>query len=62
MANPNHVQTIQMDLFLPRPILPRWAQLPAEIQNKTRELLVQFLNESLAECASESSKKEVSYE
>lgn len=56
------VHAVQMNLFLPRPTLPRWTQLPTEVQETTRELVVQILCEYLTEQTSESSEKEVGNE
>ena len=48
------VRVVQMNLFLPRPTLPAWTQLPLEVQQETRELLAQLLSEYLTAEASES--------
>jgi hypothetical protein len=56
------VRSVQMDLFLPRPNLPQWAQLPRDVQKAARELLVQILREHWAEQLSVFSEKEVGHE
>lgn len=38
---------VQLNLFLPRPTLPRWTQLTPEVHEAVRELVIQMMYEHL---------------
>jgi len=52
------VHAVQLDLFLPRPMLPRWTQLTPEVHEAVRELVIQMMCEHLTDQVSESSEEE----
>ncbi len=49
---------VQLNLFHPRPTLPRWAELPMEVREAACELIAQVLSAHLADHASGSHEKE----
>lgn len=56
------VQAVQLNLFLPRPTLPRWTQLTPEVQEAVREFVIQMLCEHLADQLSDSLEEEFDHE
>jgi len=49
---------IQLNLFYPRPTLPRWTQLPPEVREAACELVAQMLSEYFTGQVSSSEQKE----
>ena len=62
MDNSKAAYAVQMNLFLPCPTLPRWTQLPTEVQEVARELVIQMMCEYVAEQVSQSSEEEFGHE
>ena len=50
---------VQMDLFHPRPALPLWRALPAEVKQQVHALVVQLLKEHRLRCRVQQGTKEV---
>ena len=53
------LQEVQLNLFHPQPSLPRWDQIPTEVQKATCKLLAQMLIEYFTGRARTSQQKEL---
>ena len=62
MVKSKTAPAVQLDLFLPRPKLPQWGQLPPEVRDAVAELLGHMLCGYLTGYAPESSEEEVDHE
>lgn len=49
---------VQLNLFHPRPRLPRWIELPTEVREEVCELVAQLLSEFVADQVSGAHAKE----
>jgi len=49
---------VQLNLFHPRPILPRWIELPTEVREEVCELVAQLFSAYVADQVSGSHTKE----
>ena len=55
-------QSVQLNLFHLRPVLPRWRTLPWEVRQEVHALVVQLLKEHRLECRVRQDGKGVSDE
>ena len=49
---------VQLDLFQPRPLLPRWIELPTEVREEVCELIAQLFCAYVADQVSGAHAKE----
>ena len=62
MGKSKTTPAVQLSLFLPRPKLPQWVQLPPEVREAVAELLAHLLCGYLTGYAPESFEEESDHE